>query len=118
MLHQNTLLAARVSELERQLDTITKQKARKRKRIQHGGTMEYRVGSAKVATEASTATQQLKKTRRSVDLEQAQPAVRHCSSYGGIGHNARTCQKDIEGSSESDESIIFTGSLFDSNENE
>ena len=118
MLHQNTLLAARVSELEQQLDTITKRKARKRKRIQHGGTMEYSVGSAKVATEASTATQQSKKTRRSVGLKQAQPAVRYCSSYGGIGHNARTYQKDIEGSSESDESIIFTGSLFDSNENE
>ena len=118
MLHQNTLLAARVSELEQQLDTITKRKARKRKRIQHGGTIEYSVGSAKVATEASTATQQSKKTRRSVGLEQAQPAVRHCSSCGGIGHNARTCQKDIEGSSESDESIIFTGSLFDSDENE
>ena len=56
MLHQNTLLAARVSELEQQLDTITKQKVRKRKRIQYGGTMEYSVGSAKVATEASTAT--------------------------------------------------------------
>ena len=56
MLHQNTLLAARVSELEQQLDTITKQKACKRKRIQHGGTMEYSVGSAKVATKASTAT--------------------------------------------------------------
>ena len=56
MLHQNTLLAARVSKLEQQLDTITKRKARKRKRIQHGGTMEYSVGSAKVATKASTAT--------------------------------------------------------------
>ena len=71
MLHQNTLLAARVSELEQQLDTITKRKARKRKRIQHGGTMEYSVGSAKVATKASIAAQQLKKTRRLVGLEQA-----------------------------------------------
>ena len=71
MLHQNTLLAAYVSELEQQLDTITKRKARKRKRIQHGVTIEYSVGSAKVATEASTATQQSKKTRRSVGLEQA-----------------------------------------------
>ena len=56
MLHQNTLLAARVSELEQQLDTIIKRKVRKRKRIQYGGTMEYSVGSAKVATKASIAT--------------------------------------------------------------
>jgi hypothetical protein len=41
MLHQNALLAARNYELEEQLAVITKQKARKRKRLQHGGTLEY-----------------------------------------------------------------------------
>jgi hypothetical protein len=41
MLHQNALQAARISELEEQLAMITKRKTRKRKHIQHGGTMEY-----------------------------------------------------------------------------
>jgi hypothetical protein len=39
MLHQNALLAARNHELEEQLAVITKRKASKRKRLQHGGTL-------------------------------------------------------------------------------
>jgi hypothetical protein len=53
MLHQNALLTARNSELEEQLAVVTKRKARKRKRIQHGGTLEYGEALTQVATEAS-----------------------------------------------------------------
>ena len=42
---------------------ITKQKARKWKRIQHGGTMEYGKAAAQVAAKASAALQPSKKTR-------------------------------------------------------
>jgi hypothetical protein len=41
MLHQNALQAARISELEEQLAIMTKRKSRKRKHIQHSGTIEY-----------------------------------------------------------------------------
>jgi hypothetical protein len=41
MLYENALLIARNRELKEQLAIMTKRKARKRKRIQHGGTMEY-----------------------------------------------------------------------------
>ncbi len=41
MLHKNVLMEARVRELEEQLTEMTKRKARKRKRIQHGGTSIY-----------------------------------------------------------------------------
>jgi hypothetical protein len=41
MLHQNVLLTSCIIELEQQMDILTKRKTRKRKRIQHGGTMEY-----------------------------------------------------------------------------
>ena len=56
MLHQNALQAARITELEEQLAAVTKRKARKRKRLQHGGTLEYGEGAAQVAAEASVAT--------------------------------------------------------------
>jgi len=46
MLHQNALQAARIHELEEQLAEITKRKTRKRKQIQHSGTMEYGEGSS------------------------------------------------------------------------
>jgi hypothetical protein len=117
MLHQNALLVARNHELEEQLAVITKRKSRKRKRIQQGGTMEYGTTAAQVAAEVSTVPQQSKKSYGSSNQERAQPALRRCGNCGATGHNARTCKKDIEVSSESDRSIISIGSLFNSDEN-
>jgi hypothetical protein len=57
MLHQNALQAARITKLEEQLAVTTKRKARKRKRLQHGGTLEYGTAAAQVATEASATPQ-------------------------------------------------------------
>ena len=116
MLHQNALLAARVSELEEQLAEITKRKSRKRKRIQQGGTMEYGTAAAQVVAEASTAPQRSKKARGSSDQETAQPARRRCGNCGRTGHNARTCKKDTEISSKSDASTTDIGSLSDNDE--
>jgi hypothetical protein len=118
MLHQNALQAARIYELEEQLAVMTKQKSRKRKRIQHGGTMEYGIAAAQVAAEASVGPQQSKKARGGSDQELAQPAVQRCGNCSKTGHNARMCKKDIEVFSESDTSMMYTGSLFNSDENE
>jgi hypothetical protein len=116
ILHQNALLAARNRELEEQLAIMTKRKTRKRKHIQHGGTIEYSEAAAQVAAKASAGPQRSKKARGSGDQEPAQPAVRRCGNCGGTGHNARTCRKDTEISSESDVSTTYVGSLFDSDE--
>ena len=95
---------------------MTKQKSRKRKRIQQGGTIEYRTAAAQVAAEASAAPQRSKRARGSGDQEPAQPAVRRCGNCGETGHNARTCKKDTEASSELDASTTYAGSLFNSDE--
>jgi hypothetical protein len=116
MLHQNALLTARVHELEEQLAVMTKRKMRKRKHIQHSGTMEYGEAAAQVAAKVSAGPQRSKKARGSSDQEPAQPAVRRCGNCSGTGHNARMCRKDTEISSESDVSTTYVGSLFDSNE--
>jgi hypothetical protein len=114
MLHQAVLLATRNTELEEQLAVITKRKTRKRKRIQQGVTIEYGEAAAQVAAEASVAAERSKKARGGGDQERAQPALRRCSNCRGIGHNARTCKKDTETSSESDLSTTYVGSLFNS----
>jgi hypothetical protein len=103
MLHQNALLSARVHELEEQLAVVRKRKSRKRKWIQQGGTIEYGTAAAQVAAEASTAPQRSKKARSS-DQEPAQPALRRCGNCSKTGHNARTCKRNTEISSKSDES--------------
>ena len=78
--------------------------------------MEYGTAAAQVATEASVASQGLKKARGSGDHETGRPAPRRFRNCGGTGHNARTCKKDTEISSESDASITYVGSLFNSDE--
>jgi hypothetical protein len=116
MLHQNALLAAWNSKLEEQLAVITKRKTHKCKQIQHGGTMEYSEAAAQVATEASVAARRSKKAPGGGDQERPQLTIRRCGNCGRTGHNAQTCKKDSEISSESDMSTTHIGSLFDSNE--
>jgi Ribonuclease G/E len=67
---------------------MTKRKTRKRKHIQHGGTIEYSEAAAQVAAKASAGLQQSKKARGSSDREPAQLAVRRCRNCSGTGHNA------------------------------
>jgi hypothetical protein len=114
MLHQNALLAARNHELEEQLAVITKQKSRKRKRIQQGSTIEYGKAADQVAAKASVAAERSKKACGGGDQERAQPALRRCRNCGGTRHYARTCKKDTEASSKLDASITYIGSLFNS----
>jgi hypothetical protein len=78
--------------------------------------MEYGEAAAQVAADASVAAERSKKARGGVDQERAQRALRRCGNCGGTGHNARTCKKDTEVSSESDVSSTYVGSLFDSDE--
>ena len=65
MLYKNVLMEARVRELKEQLIEITKRKARKRKRIQHSGIIEYSTAASYVATEVSIVPQPSKKARGS-----------------------------------------------------
>jgi hypothetical protein len=69
-----------------------------------------------VAAEASVAAERSKKACSGGDQEKAQPALQRCGNCAGTGHNARTCKKDTEASSESDASTMYIGSLFDSDE--
>jgi hypothetical protein len=91
MLYQNVLLTSRITELEQQMDILTKRKTRKRRRIQHGGIMEYGTILAQVAAEGSSLSKRAKKQRTLGGDELAYSALRHCSKCGGTGYNSRTC---------------------------
>jgi hypothetical protein len=78
--------------------------------------MEYRTAAVQVATEASAVLQPSKKACSGGDQKRAQPALQYCGNCGRTRHNARTCKKDTEISSESDVSITYAGSLFNSDE--
>jgi len=107
MLHQNALQSARISELEEQLDIITKRKSRKRKQVQKGGTLEYGETADQVATGPSSTAQQSKKARRQGGQDGAPATQRRCGTCGGAGHNARTCRQVEEVASESEASTQY-----------
>ncbi|KAF2686365.1 hypothetical protein K458DRAFT_299139, partial [Lentithecium fluviatile CBS 122367] len=117
IVYKYALIRAYNTKLKVQIETLTKRRSRKRKRIQQGGTIEYGKASAQVAAEALAALQPLKKARHGEGHQNAQPGVRRCGNCGRTGHNARTCKQDAEESSESDESTVYIGSLFGSNDN-
>jgi predicted amidohydrolase YtcJ len=91
MLHQNALQAARIHELEEQLAVVTRRKARKRKRLQHRGTLEYGEAADQVAASTALVANLSKKTRSSSAPERAPSTRRRCGTCGETGHNARTC---------------------------
>ncbi|PVH94175.1 hypothetical protein DM02DRAFT_540014, partial [Periconia macrospinosa] len=66
-------------------------KINKKKRIQHGGLVEYGETSMQVAAESSMAAQRLKRARGGVGQEKAQSGQRRCGNCRKAGHNVRTC---------------------------
>jgi len=90
---------------------MTKRKARKRKRIQHGGIMEYSIAALYVATEVSIIPQPSKKAHGNSGQEKAQLTQRHYRNCGETGHNACTYKIDEEEASESDTSVSDVYSL-------
>jgi hypothetical protein len=118
MLHQNTLLTAHIHEVEEQLAVITKRKARKQKRIQHGGTLEYGDAADQVAASTALVVNPSKRTCSSGPAEGVQPAQRHCGNCGQTGHNARTCQRDAAESSASEASTQYILSSSSSSDND
>jgi hypothetical protein len=117
MLHQNALQAACIHELEEQLAVVTRRKARKRKRLQHRGTLEYGKAADQVAASTALVANPSKKTRSGSAPERAPSTRRRCGTCGETGHNARTCQKDTAVSSESEASTQYIFSDSSDNEN-
>ena len=107
MLHQNILQSARISELEEQLDIMTKRKSRKRKRLQKGTTLEYGETADQVAAGSSLIAQRSKKGRSGSGQDRAPVTQRRCGKCGGAGHNARTCKQAEETTSESEASTQY-----------
>jgi hypothetical protein len=91
----------------KQMAVITKQKTRKRKRLQHGGTLEYGEAADQVAASTALVANPPKKTCSGGAAEGAIMTQRRCSNCGGIGHNARTCQAGAVDDSESSASTQF-----------
>src|SRR5205809_7600566 len=91
-------MGARLTELEAQLELMTKRKTCKRKQIQKGGTLEYSEGAAQVAAEASAALQLSKKLivgRVKIGLNELYSAVGTVGGQGIMREHARQIQQNL-----------------------
>ncbi|KAF2179292.1 hypothetical protein K469DRAFT_472288, partial [Zopfia rhizophila CBS 207.26] len=90
MAQEMVLIRDRVAELEAANKTVSRQKQRKRKRIQKGGVLSFSTGQNKSTKDPTTASSSSKKGRGKARADETKPTQRRCSNCGGTGHNART----------------------------
>ncbi|EMT72986.1 hypothetical protein FOC4_g10001829 [Fusarium odoratissimum] len=95
-LHEISVLKERVQQLEQENRSVGRRRRGKRNRIQKGGPL--------IIEDASQAIDQMdvdmqvvaESSRSGGQGSSGQPRVRHCGTCGKAGHNARTCQEEIE----------------------
>jgi hypothetical protein len=107
MAHQFELMKARIQELEAANAAHTTRKARKRKRLQTGGTLSTKEGRALAAAKAGGSKSRRLNAREGGEAERSTARQRRCGRCGETGHNARTCAEVKEETSESDATTVY-----------
>ena len=96
IMHENALLRAELREVREANEILSRRRRAKRIRLQKGGMMT--VGEARDLIDQMDVDMQVvaESSRSGGQGRSARPGVRRCSVCGKTGHNARTCQEDIE----------------------
>lgn len=112
-MHSQVLILDEIAGLRKTIEETSKRKSRKRKYIQHQGTLTVAEGS-QLATLKGVGRQQKGKQSSSSSRAVAGPSTtRRCGKCGKTGHNARTCNKVEEEVLESDASTQYIFSSSD-----
>jgi hypothetical protein len=100
LLHGQTLLAARVLQLEASNKAASERKSRKRKRIQEGGDLSKEEAEDLMAQCDVGAQIEGESREGRARTGAGKRGKRHCKRCGETGHNSRTCEKDVVGVSD------------------
>ena len=95
LLHGQTLLAARVLQLEASNKAASERKSRKRKRIQKGGDLSKEEAEDLIAQRDVGAQVEGESREGRVRTGTGKRGKGHCRLCREIGHNSRTCKKDV-----------------------
>ena len=90
------------SQLRETNHMLSKRRRAKNKRLQKGGTLTVKEGQALLAQKESGGEQSQSAQEKGGRRKRVETKERRCSNCGKPGHNARTCEKDIETFSEED----------------
>jgi hypothetical protein len=95
-MYEVVLLKARVKELESANEALSKRQKAKKSRIRAGGPLNI-YDAIDIITDKDVQEQLIEEIRVGGGRPKRAPAgPRHCSTCGKTGHNARTCQEDVE----------------------
>jgi hypothetical protein len=94
--HKNTLLTAEIRTLRKANEALSKRRRAKKTRVRQGGALEVEQAGDIVAQKE--AGEQVRRDKRSREggLNEGQSTIRRCGTCGKPGHNARTCQEDVD----------------------
>ena len=95
LLHGQTLLAARVLQLEASNKAASERKSRKRKRIHKGGDLSKEQAEDLIAQCDVGAQVEGESREGRARTGAGNQRKRHCKRCGETGHNSRTCEKDV-----------------------
>jgi hypothetical protein len=100
--HEMTLMSAELRTLRAANEALSKRRRAKKNRIRQGGALTVEDAHDILAQEE--VDEQIRRDKRSRGGRQneGQLSARRCGNCGKTGHNARTCQEDVDMSSLSD----------------
>jgi hypothetical protein len=101
MMHEVALLRSEVRILRDANEALSKRRRAKKTRVRNGGTLT--IGDAQDLLAQKDADEQLEQEtrRKSGRKKRVESGARRCGTCGMTGHNARTCENDMEMSGES-----------------
>jgi hypothetical protein len=94
------LLRAEVQDFRQANEILSRRRRAKRTRLQNGGVLTIEEGRDLIDQMAVDTQVAAELSRSGGQGRSARPGVWRCGIYGKTGHNARTCQEDIEVSGE------------------
>ena len=97
--YKNTLLAIKVHSLRAANQALSKRRHAKKTRIRQGGVLTGEEVQDILAQEEANAQIQRDEHEMRGRSKEGQPAVQQCGTCGETGHNARTCQVEVDRSS-------------------
>ena len=102
VMHRLALLEGEVSSLRKANEALSKRRRAKKARIRQGGSLSFQEAQS-IIDEKNVVVQIERETREnSGRKKRTETRERRCGRCGNPGHNARTCQEDVDTISEDD----------------
>ena len=94
IVHSQMLMAAQIAKLQAANKAASERKARKRKRIQHGGALSQQEAEEIIERRDAEALVEAERCEERVQAGGSSKGIRRCKICGEAGHNKRTCKND------------------------